>query len=93
MQLFRLVNKKGETVFQGSYEQCKRREKDVLEYVGVSTPIYRATDNNGLCIEGEMQDISDKLGIPVITLYNYTRYARKKDGLYVKKLKEEVIKD
>lgn len=93
MKIYRLVNKKGETVVQGSLEECQRREKDRLEYVGVSTPIYRATDNNGLDETGTMKELMAKLNLPMLTLYNYTRYARRGDGLYVQKVKEVIRKD
>lgn len=90
MKIYRLINKKGEVVYQGSLEECRKREKDKLEYVGISNPIYRVTDNNGLCEKGTMKQLANKLQIPLLTLYNYTRFKRQGDGLYVEKIEERV---
>lgn len=90
MKIYRLINKKGEVIVQGSLEECRKKEKDRLEYVGISTPIYRATDNNGLDETGTVKELMEKLNLPMLTLYNYTRYKRKSDGLYVQKVKEVI---
>lgn len=92
MKIYRLTNNKtGKVIYEGSLAECKKREKDSLEYVGVTTPIYRATNNNGLDETGTMSELTEKLDIPLLTLYNYTRYTRRNDGLFVEKVGEHVV--
>lgn len=90
-RIYRLVDKKGRILFQGTYEECLKKEKDRLEYVGISTPIYRVTDDSGLDVKGTMKELSAKLNIPYISLYNYTRFRRKHDGLFVEKIGESFL--
>lgn len=86
MQLYRLKDKKGNILYEGSYAECRKREVDIIEYVGVVAPKYRATNNKGLNVEGTMKELSKILNENLINLYNYTRYTRKSDGLHLKKV-------
>lgn len=90
-RIYRLVDRNNKIIYQGSYEECSKREIDKLEYVGICTPIYQATDDNGLNVTGTMKELSMKLNIPFLTLYNYTRYKRKKDGLTIRKIGETIV--
>ncbi len=89
-KVYKLVNQQGETTYQGSLEECREKEIDKLVYVGTSTPIYRATNDNGLDEQGTMDYLSKKLNVPILTLYNYTRFKRNRDGLYVEKVSEQI---
>ena len=90
-KIYRLVDKDNNVIFQGTYEECSEREQDRLEYVGIGTPIYHATTDNGIDITGTVNDIAKLLNVSYLTLYNYTRYKRRSDGLFLEKVGNKVV--
>lgn len=86
--VYRLIDSEGNIIYEGSYSECLKREADRIEYVGVKTPIYHATSDTGVNITGTVREISEKLHISYLTLYNYTRYKRQYDGLFLEKVEE-----
>lgn len=90
-RVYRLVDKNGNILFQGTYDECIKREFDKLEYVGISTPVYKATNDNGLYLEGTMKELSEKLNESYLNLYNYTRYKRKCDGLFISRIGDDIV--
>lgn len=90
-RIYRLVDKDDNVLFEGTYDECVAREHDKLVYVGIRTPIYHATSDDGVDITGTMQSIAKSLGMSYITLYNYTRFKRRSDGLFLKKVGDKVV--
>lgn len=90
-KIYRLIDKQGNVLFEGTYEECAEKEKDKLVYVGISTPIYRATNNNGVDITGTMSSLAKTLNMKYVTLYNYTRYKRQGDGLFLEKVGNKIV--
>ena len=90
-RIYRLVDKDNNIIFQGTYEECLEREHYKLEYVGISKPIYHAINYDGLDITGTMKDIASSLNISYLTLYNYTRFKRRSDGLFLEKIGDKIV--
>lgn len=90
-KIYRLVDKENNILFEGTYEECCEREQDKLVYVGISTPIYHATNDDGIDITGTMSSIAESLNMSYITLYNYTRYKRRSDGLFLEKVGTKIV--
>lgn len=92
-KIYRLVDKDNKIIFQGSLEECSEKEIDRLEYVGIEVPVYHVINNKGIDETGTMQELAEKLNMSYLTLYNYTRYKRKHDGLFVEKVGDTFIYD
>lgn len=90
-KIYKLVDKAGKTLFEGTYDECASQEQDKLVYVGISTPVYHATSDDGIDITGTVSSIAESLGMSYITLYNYTRYKRKSDGLFLEKVGNKIV--
>ena len=90
-KIYRLIDKFNNVIFEGTYEECAKREQDKLVYVGISTPIYHATNDEGIDITGTMKSIAESLNMSYITLYNYTRFKRHSDGLFLEKVGDKIV--
>lgn len=90
-RIYRLLDKDDNIIFEGNYEECTAQEQDKLVYVGIKTPLYHATSNDGVDITGTMHDIAKSLNMSYVTLYNYTRYKRRNDGLFLEKIGDKIV--
>lgn len=78
--------KHGKVLFTGTYDECLNKLPYKIERVEDVAPIYEASYDDGKSYRGTIDELCKQLNMTRLNVYNYTRYKRKKDGLFIARI-------
>lgn len=80
------LTKHGKVLFTGTFDECISKLPYKIERVEEVTPVYDVRNDNGRLCRGTIDEICKSLNMTKLNAYNYTRYKRKRDGLFLERI-------